>query len=116
MSVWACGFDSRQPHQTNIIRTYFQSVMGSDYCFSLTVTKASISATGYGAGPPPSREAHGKGKRLNNQKERRRYREVIPPPPVIQRDALYWIIRIRNGFNIVHACTGAFEKAWIKNC
>ena len=41
-----CRFKSCYPHQTNIIRTRFRLAMGSDYLFSLTATKASISATG----------------------------------------------------------------------
>lgn len=41
----ACRFKSCHPHQTNIIRTYFQSVIGSDYLFSLNDTKAPTSAT-----------------------------------------------------------------------
>ena len=41
----SCGFKSLHPHQTKIIRTCFRQEMGSDYCFSLTVTKAPISAT-----------------------------------------------------------------------
>ena len=46
---WAnppCGFESHHRHQTNIIRTCFRWEMGSDYLFSLTVTKPHISATG----------------------------------------------------------------------
>ena len=41
----ALGFESPCPHQTNIIRTYFQSVMGSDDCFSLTAMKPPASET-----------------------------------------------------------------------
>ena len=65
----ACGFESLQAHQTNMIRTYFQSVMGSDYCFSLTATKAPTSATGGGASPPPSREGHGRRKQPHKRKK-----------------------------------------------
>ena len=46
LAATSCGFKSHRRHQTNIIRTYFQSVMGSDYLFSLTVTKPPTSATG----------------------------------------------------------------------
>ena len=65
----ACGFESLQAHQTNMIRTCFQSVMGSDYCFSLTATKAPTSATGGGASPPPSREARGRRKQPHKRKK-----------------------------------------------
>ena len=64
-----CGFKSHHRHQTNIIRTYFQSVMGSDYLFSLTATKPPTSATGCGAGPPLSREAHEKRKQPHKRKK-----------------------------------------------
>ena len=64
-----CRFKSCFPHQTNIIRTYFQSVMGSDLLFSLTATKRPISATVWSASRPPSREAHGRRSRPHRRKK-----------------------------------------------
>lgn len=68
---WAYGFESRHPHQTNEIRIRFRLGTGSDFWYSLRDTKISTSATGSSAGPPPSREAHGK--RSRQGKARRRY-------------------------------------------
>ena len=71
MSERAYGFDSRQPHQTNKIRIRFRLGTGSGFWYSSRDTKISTSATGSSAGPPPSREAHGK--RSRQGKARRRY-------------------------------------------
>ena len=37
LSARVCGFESHHRHQINIIRTYFQSVMGSDYLLYLKI-------------------------------------------------------------------------------
>ena len=71
---------SRLAHQTHIIRTHFQSVKGSDYCFSLTATKAPISATGCGAGQPPNREVPGRRKQPHKRKKGGRSRVTVRPP------------------------------------
>ena len=63
------GFKSRHSHQINIIRTYFQSAMGSDLLFSLTATRPPISAMGWSASLPPSREAHGRRNRPHKRKK-----------------------------------------------
>ena len=55
-----CGFDPRRRHQRKIIRTCFRLAMGSDYCFSLTVTKLHTFATACGADPLPNRGDRGK--------------------------------------------------------
>lgn len=67
----SCRFESDYRHQTNIIRTYFQSVMGSDLLFSLTAMKPPISATAWSASPLPSQEAHGKRRNPYKRKKRR---------------------------------------------
>ena len=74
------GFFHRYQHQTHIIRTHFQSVKGSDYCFSLTATKAPISATGCGAGQPPNREVPGRRKQPHKRKKGGRSRVTVRPP------------------------------------
>ena len=74
LRIWcrkAYRFESCQAHQTNIIRTYFQSVMGSDLLFSLTAMKPPISATAWSASPLPSQEAHGKRRNPYKRKKRR---------------------------------------------
>ena len=74
------GFKSRHSHQTNIIRTCFQSAMGSDLLFSLTATRPPISATGWSANPPPSREAQGRRSRPHNAKRAGAAVFTVRPP------------------------------------
>ena len=60
VDLGAAGIYTVSIFQRNIIRTCFRLAMGSDYCFSLTVTKLHTFATACGADPLPNRGDRGK--------------------------------------------------------